>query len=115
MVRLLYFLVSHRLGRSRRLGGRVGLTTDGKNIVHLYDRIFIPSFIRLYHDQILLPAALEPGLPAETPERALFMWIAWLIAGYGESPFPQSSSSTSENSGLHRTRPWTEQRNHYIP
>jgi len=30
-----------------------------------------------------LTAAVEPGYPDETIGRALAMWIAWLLSGYG--------------------------------
>lgn len=43
----------------------------------------LPTFLKLYHDENLLPAAVEPGYPADTPGRALTMWIAWLLR---ESP-----------------------------
>lgn len=56
---------------------------DGKNVEHLLAGSFLPIFLRLYHEQHLLPAAVQPGYPAETVGRALTMWIAWLLSGLG--------------------------------
>jgi len=62
------------------------LMVDGKNVRHLLDNgmVSLRRFLDLYHEQHLLAAALEPGYPAETIERSLYMWIAWLWAGYSE-------------------------------
>lgn len=58
---------------------------DGKNITHFLGNgiVHLSTFLKLYHEQHLLAAALEPGYPAETVERSLVMWIAWLLSGYG--------------------------------
>ena len=52
------------------------------NLDHLVTKdaeFHLPTFLRFYHEQQLLPAALEPGYPVETVNHALALWIAWIL------------------------------------
>lgn len=45
----------------------------------------LPRFLRLYHHQHLLTAALEPGFPTEKQGNSLVVWIGFLLSGHGQS------------------------------
>jgi hypothetical protein len=58
---------------------------DGKNIQHFSSSgLDLIRFLRMYHEQHMLAAALQPGYPAETVGRTLVMWISWLLNSHGE-------------------------------
>lgn len=81
---VLYIMLIENGGSNPTLGSMAD-GVDGKNIQHFigeYGHVHLDTFLKLYHDQQLLPAAVEPGYPSETTERALIMWISWLLSGY---------------------------------
>ncbi|EIW68667.1 hypothetical protein TREMEDRAFT_32015 [Tremella mesenterica DSM 1558] len=61
------------------------IENDGLNIKHLIGKdakVDLIKFLKMYHEQHLLAAAIEPGYPKETVGRSLAMWIAYLLSGY---------------------------------
>lgn len=75
-------------------------------------RLNLTAFLRLYHEQHLLAAALEPGYPAETVARALTMWIAWLVSGLGGSD-PCNKADVEEGSNMNPLNSGTKDSSFY--